>query len=87
MNMFEYYFTSGAKRDIKRLPKRFQRQVFDAIEAACSLEHPLKSRNVRKLEGYGIPTYRIRSGDYRIIFRITRQMFIVAEIRNRQAGY
>jgi len=85
--MFDYYFTASAGKDIKRLPKKVQRQVFESIETTCELVHPLKSAHVRKLEGYNIPTYRLRSGDYRIIFRIEEKMLVIGEIRNRQAGY
>jgi len=37
--MFAYYFTPAAEKEIGGLPKRFQRQIFDAVEeggaAAC----------------------------------------------------
>ena len=85
--MFDYYFAPRAVKEVKRLPKRFQRQGFDAIEDVCKLSHPLKSLRVLKLEGFAVPTYRLRSGDYRIIFRVSEKKLLVGEIRNRQKGY
>ena len=85
--MFAYSFTASAAKDIKRLPREFQRQVFDAIEAMCKLDHPRMSRNVLKLEGYKVPTYRLRTGEYRVIFRAAGKTLLIGSVRNRQAGY
>ena len=85
--MFAYYFTPAAEKEIGGLPKRFQRQIFDAVEAVCRFSHPLKSTRVIKLKGYAAPTYRLRSGDYRIIFRILNDALVIGSVRNRQEGY
>lgn len=85
--MFAYHFAPLAVKDAKHLPKRSQTKILDAIENICKLQHPLKSLHVIKLEGYPTPTYRLRSGDYRIIFYIVGNTLMIDEIRNRQAGY
>lgn len=85
--MFTYRLAPSAIKDAKHLPKRFQTQILGAIEDTCKLPHPLKSLRVIKLEGYSTPTYRLRSGDYRIIFYIIGNTLMIDEIKNRQAGY
>lgn len=86
--MFEYYFTPNASKEIGRLPTKYRKQVFDDIEKLCEFSHPMQSRNVLKLHGeYDKPTFRMRSGDYRIIFRIQEKLIIIGSVRNRQKGY
>lgn len=85
--MLPYYFTASAEKEIGRLPKKFQRQVFQDIESMCALAHPSKHSDVLKLKGYNIPTYRLRSGEYRVVFRVIEHAIIIQSVRNRQAGY
>lgn len=85
--MFTYCLAPSAAKDARRLPKRFQIQILGAIEDTCRLPHPLRSPHVIKLEGYSTPTYRLRSGDYRIVFYIIGNTLMIDEIKNRQAGY
>jgi len=85
--MYSYVFTATGKKSIKRLDKKFQRQIFDDIEEICELPHPTQSPNVIKLEGrYDADTYRLRSGEYRAIFRIADHLLIIDKVFNKQAG-
>lgn len=86
--MFSYQFAQQAAKEIKRLPKNIQRQVFADILAVCKLRHPLQSKNVLKLRGdYDTVTFRLRSGNYRIIFRVINESLVIRSIRHRQKGY
>ena len=86
--MLRYQFTRPVAKEIERLPKEIQRQVFADILDVCQFSHPLQSRNVIKLKGgYDADTYRLRSGDYRIIFRFAAGEIIIASARHRQKGY
>jgi mRNA-degrading endonuclease RelE of RelBE toxin-antitoxin system len=86
--MFGYQFTHRAAKEVAKLPKDIQKQVFADIEAVCENNHPLQSRNVLKLKGgYDADTFRLRSGNYRIIFRFISGMILIDSVRNRQKGY
>lgn len=86
--MFDYQFTRNAAKEISRLPKKIQKQIFEDILEICRTNYPLQSRNVLKLHGsYTDNTFRLRSGSYRIIFRIILGKIIIDSVRNRQEGY
>jgi len=85
--MYSYVLTAAGKKEVKRLDKQFQRQVFNDIEEICKLRHPSESPNVLKLKGkYDADTYRLRSGEYRVIFRVISRVLIIDKVFNRQAG-
>ncbi len=44
--------------------------------------HP--SSNIKKLRGFKTPTYRLRSGDFRAVFRIEKEIVIVAAVFDRK---
>ncbi|HOI97199.1 MAG TPA: type II toxin-antitoxin system RelE/ParE family toxin [Candidatus Pacearchaeota archaeon] len=86
--MFNYQFTRRAVKEIKSLPKEIQKQVFADIEEVCRSKYPLRSPNVLKLHGaYDADTFRLRSGSYRIIFRIINSSLVIDGVRHRQKGY
>jgi len=86
--MFGYQFTRCAAKEIAGLPKEIQKQIFADIEEICKLKYPLRSPNVLKLHGaYDADTFRLRSGSYRIIFRIIGSALAIDSVRHRQKGY
>ncbi len=70
-------FTPAAEKQLKDLDKPFQMQVFRRIEKLADDPRP---QGVEKLEGQeGI--YRIRSGNYRILYTINDKALVVVVIR------
>jgi mRNA interferase RelE/StbE len=59
--------TQCARRALARLPASIQRQVVTKIRALANDPRP---SGVKKLEPADPPLYRIRSGDYRIVYEI-----------------
>jgi mRNA interferase RelE/StbE len=49
----------------------------------------VQNLDIKKLEGKENPTYRLRSGDYRIIYTIEKQIVtvLVIEIKHRREVY
>ena len=85
--MFGYVFHPAAEKELRRLPHRDQVRVIENLKAVGELPHPLRSRHVIKLAGYHEPTYRLRVGDWRVIFLIRNQTLYVTSVRPRQRGY
>ncbi len=67
----------SAVKEIAALPKRDQRRVVRAIDALSDEPRP---EGVRKLTG-AEDAYRIRVGDYRIIYQIVDEVLTVLVIR------
>jgi mRNA interferase RelE/StbE len=71
--MYHAEFTSSAARQLKKLPRDVQRRIAVAIDG---LEHEPRPQGVRKLSAEeGI--YRIRVGDYRILYQIDDKVLLV----------
>jgi len=78
-------FTHRAQRDFRKLPKQAQTQVAAAID---DLEEDPRGRGVKRLAAKDA-IYRLRSGDFRILFRIEDEALIVlvVGIGNRRDVY
>jgi len=67
----------SAQKEIAELPKRSRRRVMSAIGALADEPRP---QGVRKLAG-AENAYRIRVGDYRIVYEIARLPLTVFVVR------
>ena len=71
-----------AEKDLKSLSSVYRAQV---VEKLRWLEDDLRG-DVKKLTNF-IPEYRMRSGDYRILFEVVKDTVIVYRILNRREVY
>ncbi len=67
----------SAEKEIAALPKREQRRVVSAIKALADDPRP---GGVRKLAG-AEDAYRLRVGDYRIVYQIADNVLTVFVVR------
>jgi mRNA interferase RelE/StbE len=70
----------AAVRDLKRLPRRDQQRVASRIDALAEDPRP---PGVEKLAGSRKDLYRVRAGDYRIIYEVRRNLLLVLVVRIR----
>jgi mRNA interferase RelE/StbE len=77
---------SSAERDLKRLPEDVLRRIDAKL---LSLAHNPRPRGARKLEGREGEGWRVRIGDYRILYTIddTARLISVYRIRPRATAY
>lgn len=77
MGRFRVLIKPSAAREIERLPsKRDRRRIVEKIEALGAEPRP---RECRKLSGR--ERYRIRQGDYRIVYSIEDRDLIVYVVK------
>ena len=78
-------FTNTAQRDLSRLRSSIQGRVEPLI---LSREEMPRPKGVKKLQGYK-DYYRIRLGDYRIIYQINdaENSVVIARILHRREAY
>ena len=85
MTNYTVTFSRSARKELESLPDSIVQRIFPKIEA---LEDNPRPRGVKKIEGEE-RMYRIRVGDYRVIYEIidrTRTVDI-AHIRHRRDAY
>lgn len=64
----------AADRDIRKLDRPIQRRILNRLDGLMMDPRP---NGVEKLAGSDVPRYRVRVGDYRIVYRIDDQVLTV----------
>jgi mRNA interferase RelE/StbE len=74
-----------AQRDIDKLPAKVRQRVLDALVGLTT--HP-RQGDIRKLEGRD-DEYRLRVGEWRVIFRVEKseKLVVVTAVRPRGGAY
>ena len=75
--------TNTAQKDLARIPKDRCSQVLQALRA---LENwPIvEGTDIARLKGYAEKVYRLRIGDYRVVFLATEEAIYVLRVITRQ---
>lgn len=77
--MFQITYSKNALKFLKRQSKSIQKRIIGAIE-----ELPFKG-DIKRLKGLSI--YRLRVGDYRILFDVNYNVIDIIKIDNRGQVY
>jgi mRNA interferase RelE/StbE len=85
MARYEVRFRKSAEKDLQRLDTTVQRRVLRATEALADEPRPT---GCKKLHGSDA-AFRIRIGDYRVIYTVDDGILVVAieRIRHRREVY
>lgn len=85
MACYKIVWKSSAKKELKRLDKTVIPRILQAVESLSANPYP---SGCRKIVGSQL-TYRIRVGDYRVIYHIESSVLIIEIIRvgHRQSIY
>lgn len=75
-------FKPGALKDCRKIPKYLLVQIFEQIE---NMSGGLKG-DIRRLTNFS-PEYRLRVGDYRVLFEVEEERIIIYRIRHRKDAY
>jgi mRNA interferase RelE/StbE len=70
-------FTPAAETEFAAMPAKIRKQIARKIEALAEVPHP---HGCKKLEGLE-NLYRIRSGDYRILYQVKDEVLLVLIVR------
>jgi mRNA interferase RelE/StbE len=89
---YHLVLTSSAERELKKLPPQLQDEIFEKIE---SLQNNPRPQGYKKLINFKVPNlklkplYRVRIGEYRIVYAIQDNIITVtiAKIANRKEVY
>ncbi|MCL4468160.1 MAG: type II toxin-antitoxin system RelE/ParE family toxin [Deltaproteobacteria bacterium] len=83
MDTFNVQATRSAIDDLQGIPNRFREQIITSIKPLYTT--PLLSGTwIKKLKGFKPPLYRLRSRDYRILYRIEGRNIIIMRVIDRK---
>lgn len=77
MDCYRLIWKSSAKKELKRLPKEAIVRIISKIESLQYNLHPSASKKITGSEY----TYRLRTGDYRILYSIKEAYLIIEVVR------
>lgn len=79
---YKIVFKPKALKDCKNISKMQLENIFNQIE---DMSDDLKG-DVKRLTNF-TPEYRLRVGDYRVLFEIERNKIVIYRIRHRKIAY
>ncbi len=85
MKKYEVIISSSAKKELKKLRKEVIENIIPAIFELAENPRP---QGCKKLKGYA-GAYRIRVGDYRVVYTIQDDILVVmvVAVRHRKDAY
>ena len=79
---YTVYFRDAARASIKRMSPEVSRRIERKIE---QLRNDLAG-DVKRLKAF-VPNYRLRVGDWRVLFDVDAEKIIVHDIKHRSEAY
>ena len=85
MDSFDIVWRRSAERDIRNIDRRYIKRIKEKIEKLSDEPHP--RRSVKLI--FSTDHYRIRVGDYRIIYNVNEKesVITICYIRHRKDAY
>ena len=87
MAVFNVEFTPTAAREVKRLDPAVRIQLLHAAGVLRDTPYPSSSHRIKLLAGLQPRHYRLRIGDYRIVYRIEGTKVLVVRVAHRREVY
>jgi len=83
---YEVEISESAEKFLEKVPKKDRLRIIEKIDTLG--QDPTPSGSI-KLQGYKESLYRIRSGDYRVVYSIKKDILLVlvVEIGHRREVY
>lgn len=80
MNLkYKVLFSNDAEKTLLKLDKVVAKRIFNALELLSI--NPFESPNTKKMKGKEGEYYRLRVGNYRIIYEIKNELLIIYIVR------
>ncbi len=83
--VYRVFIEKRAEKDLKKTPKEYRKKIVQAILKLKNNFRPANTRKISQSDNY----YRIRVGDYRIVYEINdnTKVINIFRIRHRKESY
>ena len=72
---------------LKTVPKKFRKQIVDKVYKLAADPYPATVKMVQGMSDGEERVYRIRSGDYRILYVVRHVIVVIIDINHRKDVY
>jgi mRNA interferase RelE/StbE len=83
MDRFHVQLTEHAVDDLKDISEKHRDKIHQDLEALESAPFPAGTR-IKRLRGFRPPIYRLRSGDFRILYQIMGNIVTILRVIDRK---
>jgi mRNA interferase RelE/StbE len=83
MNRFQVVLTEHAIADLEEISKEIRAQVQRDLKTLQTSPLP-SGAQIKRLKGFRPPIYRLRSGDFRVLYRIREDKVTVLRVIDRK---
>jgi mRNA interferase RelE/StbE len=83
MNNFQVTLTEHAVADLKDIPKEFRDNIHQDLRKLQSAPFP-SAAYIKRLRGFKPPVYRLRSGNFRILYHIQGDFVTILRVIDRK---
>ena len=83
MSRFTVRLTRAAVKDLDAVPPVLRRRLAAELRALADRATSWPP-GIKRLKGFGFPLYRLRAGDYRVLFRIDDTLVTIMRVINRK---
>jgi len=80
---YEVIFTNASFKDIEKLEKSNRDKIFTELKSISGFPLNFK-KDIKKLKGIGKNIYRLRVGEFRVIYLLSDIKIIILRIINRK---
>jgi mRNA interferase RelE/StbE len=80
---FSVQLTGAAEDDLNQIPIEIRKDILSDVRQLSSAPFPPRTQ-VKKLKGFKLPLYRLRTGDYRIIYRVEAGTVFIMRVIGRK---
>lgn len=79
---YDLHFKPRSIKDLKKLDRGQQQRVLEKVEA---MQEDLRG-DIKQLTNF-TPEYRLRVGNYRVLFEVDRDRIVIYRVRHRREAY
>jgi mRNA interferase RelE/StbE len=85
MASYEIAWKHSAEKDINGIDRQYIPRILEAVESLSNNPFPSQHRKLHGVES----SYRIRIGDYRVIYQVDleKKLVIIYHVRHRKEAY
>lgn len=85
--LYGFAYSTQSLRYLETIPKKFRKQIVAKVYTLASNPYPPLAKLVQGMSDGEERVYRIRSGDYRILYAVRGIIIVILDIGHRKNVY